>query len=81
MNITINGTTTDAIEFAWDGCHKIYVVTDSKGRDELTEYGYDFYPIAELQDAWDQSCGLRFISSANLDISFVPQFEDAHIST
>lgn len=26
MSITINGQTSPATEFAWDGCHKIYLL-------------------------------------------------------
>lgn len=72
--VTINDHTIEADEFAWDGCHKIYVVTNKESRDELAYYGYDFFPIAELQEAWDTSCNLKFINSADLVDSFVPQF-------
>ena len=71
--VTINDTRIRADEFAFDGCHKIYIVTDQKSRDELESYGYEFLPISELQGAWDISCGLRFINEANLNAAYVPQ--------
>lgn len=71
--VYINGTKVRADEFAWEGCHKIYVVTDQASRDQLVEYGYTFYPIAELQEVWDSSCGLRFISDASLNQEYVEQ--------
>lgn len=73
--VTINDQTIEADEFAWDGCHKIYVATTEEGRDELASYGfYDFLPVEELQRAYDESCPLRFISSADLKDSYIPQF-------
>ena len=71
--VQINDTVIFADEFAWDGCHKIYVVTDQESRDELEGYGYDFYPIDELKEVWDLSCNLRFISDASLSASYIPQ--------
>lgn len=72
--VRINDIEVRADEFAWDHCHKLYVVTDQESRDLLEGYGYDFYPVSKLQWAWDRSCGLRFISSANLEETYVPQF-------
>ena len=74
--VQINDILIWADEFAWDGCHKIYIVTDQQGRDDLEGYGYNFFPIDELRECWDLSCSLRFISSANLDATYVPQFPE-----
>lgn len=74
--VVVNGTRIWTDEFAWDGCHKIYIVTDQESRDQLEGYGYDFFPIDELQDAWAHSCSLRFISDASLSVDYVSQFED-----
>ena len=38
MSITINGQTSPATEFAWDGCHKIYLLDNgdaAKGVENL----------------------------------------------
>lgn len=76
--VTINGRTSAATQFAWDGCHKIYLVENEVGLRNVD--GYDLYPIARLAKAWGDSCGLRFISPADLDSpDYVKQFEDADI--
>ena len=71
--VYINGTKVRADEFGFDGCHKIYVVTSQQGRDDLESYGYDFYPIEMLEQKWEESCFLRFISDADLHCDYVPQ--------
>lgn len=66
MSITINGQTSPATEFAWDGCHKIYLLDNG-------EAGYKVLPVSELQRVWDQSCPLRFINNWALDKNYVPK--------
>lgn len=39
MSITINGQTSPATEFAWDSCHKIYLL-DNGDADKNGKYGY-----------------------------------------
>lgn len=65
MSITINGQTSPATEFAWDGCHKIYLLdngdADKNGKygymlSKNGEAGYKVLPVSELQRVWDQSC-------------------------
>ena len=53
MSITINGQTSPATEFAWDGCHKIYLL-DNGDADKNGEAGYKVLPVSELQRVWDQ---------------------------
>ncbi|CAB5220024.1 hypothetical protein UFOVP232_28 [uncultured Caudovirales phage] len=77
MTTTINGKTTTAKKFAFDGCHKIYLLEKAGDEADAIDTGYDIFPISELQSAYDGSCGLRFISDWSLTKSFVPQFEDA----
>lgn len=79
--VTINGVQIWADEFAWDTCHKIYIVTDQESRDQLEGYGYEFFPIDLLEECWEGSCNLRFISDASLSCNYVSQFEDATIAT
>ena len=71
MSITINGQTSPATEFAWDGCHKIYLLdngdADKNGKygymlSKNGEAGYKVLPVSELQRVWDQSCPLRFLT-------------------
>jgi hypothetical protein len=88
--LKINGEVIDATEFAYDGCHKIYLVRTPKERAELIECGYYrtvlseleggfLLPISELPKVWDETCPLRFISSGDLTKQFVPQCEDASV--
>ena len=60
-----------ATGIAWDTCHKIYVLMDEAQMELMEEYGYD--PLLRVDDPdealeilqtwWDESCGLRFIST------------------
>ena len=74
----INGVETTAYCFAFDGCHKFYLIDNEKQRRELEDCGYDIYRIKDLPIAWVDSCPLRFIMSADLTRQYVPQFEPAH---
>lgn len=47
---------------AWDECHKIYFLQDDKRKAQALEYGYSIHPSTELQNIYDKSCELRFIS-------------------
>ena len=83
--LKINGKTITADRFAFDGCHKIYLIENQQQADHAAEIGYKLLPIADLPEAYKSSCGLRFISSWGLDesqpwISYVPQFENARFS-
>lgn len=73
----INDKATTAKKFAFDGCHKIYLLESRKDEAEARAIGYGILPISELQDAYDGSCALRFISNWELTTSFVDQFDDA----
>jgi len=75
----INNKKITAKEFAWDGCHKIYLINTDEDRDKFIELEYNLLPIDELQEIYDEcSCSLRFISNADLiGDDIVSQFEDA----
>ena len=60
--VAIDGKTLDIKGFAFDGCHKIYLLAQ-KDIQEARYMSYDVYDIKDLQKAWDDSCGLRFIST------------------
>jgi hypothetical protein len=72
----VNGIEIHAKEFGYDGCHKIYLIESEADKKKLIEYGYDILPIAELKNAFENSCGLEFISNASLTTQFVTQFEE-----
>jgi hypothetical protein len=65
----------DVTDFAWDGCHKVYLIRNDAEMDTMLDYGYgdDILPISELPDVWEQCCPLRFINSADLTQQFVEQ--------
>jgi hypothetical protein len=74
----INGKETKAKSFAYDGCHKIYLLENEEEWEDALSNDYDVYPISKLQEKFDSSCSLRFISPWNLDKrNYVNQFEDA----
>ena len=75
--MTINGHEITAKEFAFDGCHKIYLMNTAEDKKVFTEYGYDFYPIENLQEVYETSCMLKFISNGDLENSPVEQGEEA----
>lgn len=82
--LRINGTPVPATEFAYDGCHKIYLIDSPEDRQRMLDCGYteegDILPVSELPDVWDETCPLRFISSADLEHEYVPQCEDAEVT-
>lgn len=61
----------DAILIAWDGCHKIYLAMDE---DEARFFRENYQPavvegaspeemIETINEWWDVSCSLRFVSA------------------
>ena len=59
--------------FAYDGCHKIYIMENIEDIMLFTAYGYNIYPIEKLRETWKNSCPLRFIDNGNLTTIYVPQ--------
>lgn len=71
----INGQKTNATHFAYDGCHKIYLIEDEMDLNEANIMGYDILPISRLEKTFNESCVLQFISNWKLDKSYAEQFE------
>lgn len=69
----INGQTVNGNKFAYDGCHKIYIIEDEQDEIDARDLGYDIYSIL---DYYNSSCPLRFISNWKLNKHFVLQYED-----
>lgn len=57
----INNVEINAKSFAWDGCHKLYILNDQKAEKEAKELGYNIYAIDSLLSAFVYSCPLRYI--------------------
>lgn len=63
--------------FAYDGCHKIYILENENEINEAKEIGYSILDIKNLKDYYYSSCPLRFIDSWNFSKRYVPQCQDA----
>lgn len=81
--LRINGKSFTATHFAWDGCHKIYLISSTSDMAQMITYGYgegdsEILPVSELPRVWEETCSLRFISPADLiGDDIVPQcYED-----
>ena len=70
----INGIEVVANAFAFDGCHKIYLLNDGDAIVDAEEKGYDIYDIDGIVEAFDCACPLRFINEWGGDFkSIIPQ--------
>lgn len=76
----INGHTVTGDKFAWDGCHKIYIIEDEQDETEARNLGYDLFPINFIQNYYNNSCPLRFISNWKLDKLYAAQYTDCVFS-
>ena len=74
---TINEIAITQDCFAFDGCHKFYLCDTEADRKMMRDYSYHIYPISDLPMAWNDSCPLRFILSADLETTYVNQGEPA----
>lgn len=73
----INGREVKGKLFAFDGCHKIYIIEDEDDYEKADELGYNIYDIEDIEEAYNNSCELRFISNWKLTDYYVKQFEEA----
>ncbi len=73
----VNNKEIKGNEFAYDGCHKIYIIEDLEDKVNAIELEYDILPITELKNTFINSCDLRFINNWKLNTIYVAQFEKA----
>ena len=71
----INKQEINAVKFAYDGCHKIYILEDKKDIKEAQKLEYTIIPINFLEYVYKNSCELRFISNWKLTKTYAAQFE------
>lgn len=76
----INNKEVKGEKFAYEGCHKIYIIEDSQDEKDAIEIGYNIYPISELEEIYLESCSLKFIRNWKLDKVYALQFENAIFS-
>ena len=80
MTKCINGKAITAYAFGFDGCHKIYLVENGEDEELLRSFDYEIYDIDGLPRAWADSCPLRFIETADLSETVVPQCTPAYFT-
>lgn len=73
----INDKKVEGDQFAYDGCHKIYILESALDKNKAKEYEYQIMDISELEQTYNTSCPLRFIDNWALDKTYVAQGEDA----
>ena len=69
----INGKNIDGKKFAYDGCHKIYVIEDKKDEKEAVDLCYSILNIKELPETYYKSCPLRFIHNWKMTKTYIEQ--------
>lgn len=62
--------------FAYDGCHKIYILEDDNDLEEAREM-FDIKHIEDLPNTYYNSCPLRFINNWKSDKCYAEQGEEA----
>ena len=77
--VTINGSVYDADFFAWDECHKIYLIMNEADEQEAKGCGYELYPVSKLKEVWRESCPLKFIYTWDLEVVVIPQFYEGYV--
>lgn len=60
---------------AYDGCHKIYIIQKQDEIEEAKNCDYTIYPMEKLEDLYEQSCSLKFVSSWDLEKKYICQGE------
>ena len=73
----INNVEVVGNKFAYDGCHKIYVIEDTADEQKAIDCGYEILNISDLIDTYRNSCELRFVRNWKLDKLYVGQYEYA----
>ena len=63
--------------FAYDGCHKIYLLNSDDDKKEALDLGYYILPINQIEEVYLNSCELRFINTWKSLESIVGQYENA----
>lgn len=54
-------------KFAFDGCHKIYLLEYDADIKEATNAGYDIFDTSKIQEIWSKCCDLKFVNTWQLE--------------
>ena len=63
--------------YAFDNCHKFYILENDNEKFKALEYDYEICPIQNLVTDLKNSCPLRFINSFDLTQTYLPQFAES----
>lgn len=74
----INNLEVKAKQFAYDDCHKIYIIEDDEDLLDAKRANYTILPIEKIEETYKNSCELRFIYNWNLDKTYARQYETAN---
>ena len=69
----INGKNIDGKKFAYDGCHKIYVIEDEQDEKQAIDFCYSILDIEKLPETYYKSCPLRFIHNWKMTKTYIEQ--------
>ena len=71
----INGKKVIGKKFAFDGCHKIYIIENEKDLNEVyINGGYEIFDnLKDLEKVYENACPLRFINNWQLTTTYVEQ--------
>lgn len=61
--------------YAFDNCHKFYILENDEDKMKALDIGYDIYPVKHLATDLEHSCPLRFINNWNLKETYLVQGE------
>ena len=75
--LEINGRTVFGNTFAYDGCHKIYILEDTEDTKQAIKNGYKICLIETIEDVYNNSCSLKFINNWKLTEVYAEQFKEA----
>ncbi|MFA5772753.1 MAG: hypothetical protein WC974_08505 [Thermoplasmata archaeon] len=69
----INGLKVVGDCFAYDGCHKIYVLESEKEKVEAANMGYSILSLTAIKKVYRASCRLKFINNWSLTTTYAEQ--------
>lgn len=65
--------------YAFEGCHKIYILEDTNDLNEAEKMNYEVFPISTLLETYESACPFKFISNWKLDKRYIEQGESKEI--
>lgn len=73
--VSINGKEIKQDRFAFDKCHKFYLIANDEEENEALNAGYTVYSIDQIAKEFWNSCPLRFIQTWKDFERIIPQCE------